>query len=369
MQVNDVIKCLESFAPLSLQEDYDNSGLQIGNKSDLVTGILLALDCTEEVIYEAIQKKSNLIIVHHPLIFKPIISIQPNSLENKIILLAIKNNISIYACHTNLDNLINGVNAKIAEKLQVKNLQIIEPKLNQLSKITVYTPTTHLEELKNALFEAGCVEIGNYSNCSFSFDGVGIFNPNQKAKPQIGNNNLLNKTSETCLVLQFDSINTNQVIHSLNEYHPYEEPVFYITQLQKNNYKYGSGLIGELTTSVSEAEILNRLQKIFNAKVIKHSKLLNKSVKKIAICGGSGSFLILKAKKLKADIYITSDLKYHNFFEAENQLLLADIGHFESEQYTSEIIYEVLIKNNPKFAIHFTQINTNPILYHTKNEQ
>ena len=361
MKVKDVTNYLESIAPLQLQEDYDNSGLIIGNGDDKVEGALVCLDVTEEVIREAISLGCNLIIAHHPLIFSGIRKINTNNYPSSCVVLAIKNNLNIYAIHTNLDNVPKGVNGKIADLLQLSNRKILLPK-QHLIKIAVYVPKDHFSKVSDAMFDAGAGHIGNYSHCSFSSSGQGTFMPHADANPHIGQKNQLEKVEEHKLEMVVPNHLLFKVLNAMTKAHPYEEVAYDIFHLL-NSSNYGAGIIGELKTPLSEMEFLQKLKTTFNADGIRYTNLLKKKIKKVAVCGGSGSFLLNNAIAQNADILVTSDFKYHQFFDANNQILIADIGHYESEQFTIDLIGDILMKKFTNFAIRLTTVNTNPINY------
>lgn len=358
-----ILQEIEKFAPLAYQESYDNCGLLTGNKELEITGAILCLDCTEAVVEEAIKKKCNLIIAHHPIIFGGLKKLNGNNYVERTVIKAIQNNIAIYACHTNLDNVKLGVNKKIANKLGLINTHILAPKKSLLKKLVTFVPATHLGQVQNSLFNAGAGNIGNYDSCSFVLEGTGSFRGNENSKPFIGEKGKLSLEKETRLELIFETINESQIISALKQNHPYEEVAYDIYQLENTYQNIGSGMVGELEKPVSEIEFLERLKSVFMLKLIKHTPLLNKSIKKVALCGGSGSFLLKNAINSKSDIYISSDFKYHEFFEAENQILIADIGHYESEQFTPEIFYEIISNKFPTFASYLTETNTNPVNY------
>ena len=364
MLLKNIIKELEKFAPLSYQESYDNCGLLTGNKNQTITGAILCLDCTEEVLEEAIRKKCNLIIAHHPIIFSGLKKLNGNNYIERTIIKAIQNNIAIYACHTNLDNVKLGVNKKIADKLGLINTQILAPKKSLLKKIVTFVPASHLENVRENLFNSGAGNVGNYDKCSFVLEGVGSFRGNENSNPFIGEKNKLSLEKEIRLELIFEAIHETQIITALKQNHPYEEVAFDIYQLENTYQNIGSGMIGELEVPISENEFFENLKAVFNIKLIKHTRLLNKSIKKVSLCGGSGSFLLKNAINSKSDIYISSDFKYHEFFDAENQILIADIGHYESEQFTPEIFYEIISNKFPTFASYLTETNTNPVNYY-----
>ena len=361
MIVKDVTKYLEKIAPLHLQEGYDNSGLQVGDFNCEINGVLISLDVTLEVIDDAINKKCNMIVAHHPVIFGELKNILNGYLTGDVIIKAIKNNITIYAIHTNLDNVINGVNDKIADKIGLKRKKILLPKKNLL-KLIVFVPQSHSELVAEALFSSGAGHIGNYKNCSFITTGEGSFLPLSNSNPFKGEKGKVENLNESKIEVVLPDYLLSDVIQSMKDAHPYEEIAYDVLQLL-NNSSSGSGMIGELDEPVEELEFLNFIKKKFNANSIRHTKFLNKPIKKVAVCGGSGSFLLKNSIEKKADIFITSDFKYHQFFEGNNKILIADIGHYESEQFTIELISDFLIKKFINFAVRKTSVYTNPINY------
>lgn len=363
MVAKDIINFLESWAPISLQESYDNSGLLIGEKSQEITQALIALDVTESVIDEAIETKSNLIIAHHPFIFKGIKKIGNTHWIDRCIRKSIKHDIAIYAIHTNLDNVHTGVNKKIAEKLELKNLSILQPKKETLSKLTVFVPKEQGQSVLDAMFKAGAGNIGNYDHCSFQLEGTGTFRGNENSNPTIGKQGKEETVQETRLEVLVPSYRLNNVIASMKDAHPYEEVAHYINPLTNINQEVGAGMIGEMADDMTAKDFLIFLKEKMNLKMIRHTNLVNEKVKKVAVCGGSGSFLLDKAIAKKADIFITADFKYHDFFEANNEIIIADIGHYESEVFTKELILDALTKNFTKFAFRLSKVDTNPIKY------
>ena len=361
MIVKDVTNYLESIAPLQLQESYDNAGLIIGDDSQQLKGVLVCLDIDEKVINEAIDSDSNLIIAHHPVVFNGIKKINPTNYSGKLIYKAIKKDICIYAIHTNIDNVLNGVNGKIADLIGLVDRSIMQPKKN-LMKLTVFIPNEYAESVKNVVFKAGGGSIGNYSNCSFSSFGMGTFMANKLAKPFIGSADKEESKEEVKLEIVLPSFLKNKIITAMIKAHPYEEVAYDLIPLE-NNSNFGAGIVGSLKKPVNEKEFLKEIKKIFRVNSLRYTKLLNKPIKRVAICGGSGSFLLENAIKLGADIFITSDFKYHQFFDADGKIIIADLGHYESEQYTIELIADLLMKNFTNFAIRLTSVNTNPINY------
>jgi len=363
MIVKDITSYLESIAPLALQESYDNSGLLVGDYESKVDSILLTLDVTSEVVKEAIEKKCNLIIAHHPFIFSGLKNITGKNDIEKCVILAIKNNISIYAAHTNLDNVINGVNQKFATKLGLKNQRILVPKSNELKKLTTYVPLVNTEDVLEALSKAGAGNIGEYEQCSFIQKGIGSFKPSVNASPHIGTPTILEHVEENRIEVLVPSTKVNKVLKVLFEVHPYEEVAYYLSSLENKNQEIGSGMIGELTKELPPQKFLEHLKVSLNLDIIKYTPF-SKKIKKVAICGGSGKFLLQNAINENVDAYVSSDFKYHEYFEAEKQLMIADIGHYESEVNTKELFYEVLSEKFDNIALVFSETNTNPIRYY-----
>jgi dinuclear metal center YbgI/SA1388 family protein len=363
MIIAEIISELEAFAPLAYQEEYDNCGLLAGDRTWEANGAILSLDCTEEVVDEALSKKCNLIIAHHPVIFSGLKKITGTNYTERTLIKAIKNDIAIYACHTNLDNVKQGVNMKIAQKLGLTKLRILVPKEHLLKKIVTYVPVSHHEGVLQALFSAGAGAIGNYSSCSFNTSGTGTFKGNDLSKPFIGKANELSREQETKIEALFETPYQSKIIAALLKAHPYEEVAYDIYALDNHHSGIGSGMVGELDVAMNETDFLNHVKKTFQVPSLKHTKRLDKKIKKVAICGGSGRFLLKNAIQSNSDAYITSDFKYHEYFDAENKLLLIDTGHYESEQFTPEIFYEIIQKKFTTFAIHLSKINTNPINY------
>ena len=363
MKISEVINHLETIAPPVLQESYDNTGLLTGTGEWQCTGIIIALDATLEVINEAISKGCNMVVAHHPIIFSGIKKLNGKNYVERSIINAIKNDIAIYAIHTNLDNILTGVNARIADKLGLIHRQILVPKQAVLRKLFVFVPTTHAESLRNALFEAGGGHISNYSECSFSSPGKGTFKAGENAHPFAGKMGERHSEDEIKLEIIFPYWLQANLLKAMIKMHPYEEVAYDIISLQNAHETTGSGLIGLLPEPMEEHAFLQFLKQAFNLQIIKHTLLLNKMVTRVAVCGGAGSFLVKEAFNMAADIYETSDMKYHEFFDANSQMVIADIGHFESEQFTIDLLYDILHEKFPTFAVQKTGIKTNPVHY------
>lgn len=363
MLIKDIIAEIENYAPPLYQESYDNSGLLVGDKNIKVTGVLLSLDCTESVIDEAISLKCNLIVAHHPIIFGGLKRLTGSNYVERTVIKAIQNNIAIYACHTNLDNVKNGVNAKIAEKLGLTNLKILAPKKQLLKKLVTYVPASHSEQVRAAIFEAGAGHIGNYDSCSFNTNGKGTFRGNENSDPFIGEKGKLSVEDEVRIEVIFEAFKESAILKNLLASHPYEEVAFDVYPLDNVYYNIGSGMTGEFEKALSESEFLEKVKKVFHLKVVKHTPLLNRPVKKVAFCGGSGSFLMKNAINSLSDAYISADIKYHEYFDADGKILVVDTGHFENEQFTPEIFYDIFRKKFTTFATYLSKVNTNPVNY------
>ncbi|MFT5892119.1 MAG: dinuclear metal center YbgI/SA1388 family protein [Dokdonia sp.] len=363
MTIRDVTNILEEWAPLPYAEDFDNVGLLVGDASSKLTNVLVTHDALESVVQEAIDKSCNLIVCFHPILFSGLKRIVGSNYVEKSILKAIKNDIAIYALHTALDNVSYGVNYGMAKALDLIDTQILIPKKEHIRKLVTYVPHDALETVKNALFEAGAGQIGNYDQCSFGIAGESSFRASKKANPIIGSIGIQHKEPETQLHITYEKHFESKVLKSLFINHPYEEVAYEITPLQNNLQNVGLGMVGDLKESISEIDFLKLVKKTFKTGGIRHSELLNKSIKRVAVLGGSGAFGISQAIRNKADIYITADLKYHDYYKAEKQIILADIGHFESERFTKNIIANYLTEKLRNFAVVLSEENTNPINY------
>lgn len=363
MKIREITDYLESLSPLPSQESYDNSGLIVGEASKEVTNVLISLDCIESTVEEAIRLGCELIIAHHPIIFSGLKKLNNKNYIERTVIKAIKNDIAIYAIHTNFDNYRFGVNDEIADRLKLVNRKILAPKSNVLSKIVFFVPHANKAEVLNAMFSAGAGEIGEYAECSFQSEGIGTFMPGENARPFEGEIGELSIVNEVRVELVCSQHSLGAVLSVLHQTHPYEEVAHDIYPIQNKNQFEGAGMIGELEAEMDTISFLKELKSTFNCGVIRHTEILDKKIKRVALCGGSGSFLLEKAKSQDADIFISGDFKYHEFFDADKQLVIADIGHFESEQYTSNRLERILTKKFTKFAVHLTKENTNPIKY------
>ena len=363
MIVQDVINHLHDLAPLSYAEDFDNVGLLVGDKNKKITNVLVTLDTLETVVDEAIEKDCNLIVSFHPIIFKGLKKLTGKNYVERVVIKAIQNNIAIFAIHTALDNALNGVNSIICDHLKLKNKRILIPQKQTIKKLTTYVPKAQALELRNMLFKAGAGDIGNYESCSFNTEGEGTYKGNEYSNPLIGERGQLHTEKETQISVTFKKHMEVEILKTLFEAHPYEEVAYEVITLENTNQQIGMGMIGELETHQNETEFLIFVKQQMKASVVKHSELLNKQVKKIAVLGGSGSFAIAAAKAAGADILITADLKYHDYFSAEKDIVIADIGHYESEQFTKSFLVDYLSKKITNFAIILSSTNTNPVNY------
>jgi dinuclear metal center YbgI/SA1388 family protein len=364
MNISEVIYFLELQAHPSLQESYDNAGLITGDAGWECKGIICSLDATEDVVKEAIEKKCNLIVAHHPIIFGGLKKINGKNYVEKTVIRAIKNDIAIYAIHTNLDNVIGGVSGRMAGMIGLQNISVLSPKPDTLKKLFTFVPANKTEQVRNALFVAGGGHIGNYSECSFNAEGEGTFKAAEGTSPYVGDIGKRHTEKEVRIEVVLPAYLENKIVMAMKAAHPYEEVAYDVIDISNMNLKIGSGVIGELAQLVEEKSFLGQLKEIFQLQVIRHTTFTGRKIKKVAMCGGTGSFLISKALASGADVYITADMKYHEFFDANDRILIADIGHFESEQFTISLLQEILERKFPTFAVLKTAVETNPVRYY-----
>lgn len=363
MKIQEVISFIEGFVPVSSQESYDNCGLLIGDRMAEVKGVLLCLDSTEDVVKEAIRIGANMIIAHHPIIFSGLKSITGKNYVERTVLACIKNDIALYAIHTNFDNYRFGVNKEICDRLGLTNTSILFPKSEVLYKLVVFVPEDHHAAVSDAIFHAGAGEIGNYKECQFYLQGTGTFRPTGAAQPFSGEMNKLSSDPEIRAEFLVSAHKLDAVVAAMKHAHPYEEVAHDIYLLKNSNQTEGSGMVGYLNEPLNELDFLQKIRETFNCGSIRYTSLTGRKVSKVAVCGGSGSFLLKNAIAAGADFFITADFKYHEFFDAEGKLVIADIGHYESEQFTPNLLAELLKKKFTTFAVRLTEINTNPINY------
>ncbi len=364
MTVKEIINEIESFAPPVYQESYDNTGLQVGSAADTVTGVLISLDVTEDIIREAIERGCNMVVAHHPLIFSGLKKVSDRTYVERVVRMAIKNDICIYAAHTNLDNVHNGVNAKFAEKLGLVNTRILAPKSGTISKLYTYAPIEEADIIRDAMFAAGAGNISEYSECSFNTPGTGTFRASENANPTIGTaGGERISEQEVKIEVIVPQHATSAVLSALKSAHSYEEVAYELIALSNTAQQKGAGMVGYLPEPLTEQEMLSLIKQQMKTGCIRHTALSGNKISKVAICGGSGSFLLGAAIGSGADIFITGDYKYHQFFDADGKIIIADIGHYESEQFTSEIFESILTKKFPNFAVLLSNLSTNPVKY------
>lgn len=363
MRIKDILQIIETLAPLPLQEDYDNSGMQVGDANKEATGALFCIDVTEDVIDEAISLKCNLIISHHPIAFKPFKSLTGKNYVERCMIKAIKNDIALYAAHTNLDNAKDGVNFKLASMLGLENVKILTPMKNSLLKFITTVPHSHEEIVRNAMFNAGAGHIGDYDSCSYNLDGEGTFKAKAGANPHVGEIDKLHFEPEVRIETVVPIIRKDEVMRALIAVHPYEEPVFDLYPIINDWSQNGSGITGVLPEAMSENDFLYMLKDVFKLHHVSYSRLRGKEIREVAVCGGSGAFLIGDAINYGADVLVTGEAKYNDFYDVEDKLLLASIGHYESEICTKELFYDVISKKYPNFAMHLSAFDSNPVNY------
>lgn len=363
MKLKEFCLYLDTIVPVSFQESYDNSGLQTGDPESDIISALISLDITEEVIDEALQTGCNLVVSHHPLIFNPLKKLTGRNSVERILIRAVKNDIAIYSAHTNLDIFNGGVSRKMADKLNLKNIKVLRPLEKRLLKLVTFIPADHLEKVREALFKAGAGVIGNYDRCSFSLEGTGSFRGAAGTHPFAGKPENFHFEKETRFETILPVHLKEPVIAALLETHPYEEVAYDLYLLENEFYGAGLGCTGDLPAQLAEMDFLKQLNQVFTARGVRYSGLTGKKIKKVALCGGAGISLLTDAIRSGADAYVTSDIKYHDFFSPEKKILLVDIGHYESEKFSREILYDLIIKKIPTFAVRFSETNTNPINY------
>lgn len=361
--ISEISTILEAWAPPKLAEEYDNSGLLVGNSSTTVSGILVSLDVTEAVIEEAIEKKCQMIVSHHPIIFQGLKRLTGQNYVARIVEKAIRANVALYALHTNLDNVATGVNKRMAEMLQLKDVIILKPTTGKLLKLTWFTPIENQNEVLAKVHLAGAGQIGNYQECSFSSVGTGQFLPNNDANPYLGEPGCLEFVDEIKSEVILPEHLKSKVLNALFEAHPYEEVAYFLTKLENSWNEVGSGMIGEFETAIHWSDLIGLIKQSFGLQFVRHTAPISQTVKRVAICGGSGFFLLSNAIAQRADVYITSDVKYHQYFDADGRIALIDIGHFESEQFTSQLIIEKLSVHFANIAVLLSQVRTNPVYY------
>lgn len=363
MKIKEILSVLEAMAPLAYAEDFDNVGLLVGDADAEATGVLVCHDALETVIEEAIAKKCNLVVCFHPILFSGLKKINGKNYVERAVIKAIKNDVAIYAVHTALDNHQQGVNKIFCDALGLSNTKILVPKQHFIQKLVTYTIPDNVEQVRNALFDAGAGKIGNYEDCSFNSKGIGTYMGNENSNPEIGERFEFVEGEEIKIEVTFEKHLQSKILKALFSNHVYEEIAYEIYELQNVHQNLGLGMIGELENPMKEADFLQMVKEKMQTGGIRHSQFLDRPIHKVAVLGGSGSFAIKNAIQAGADAFLTADLKYHQFYEAENKLLLADIGHFESERFTKNYIVDYLTKKISNFAIILSEENTNPVKY------
>jgi dinuclear metal center YbgI/SA1388 family protein len=362
-RIQDILSFLDQLAPPAYQESYDNATLICGDRNWLLTGVICTLDCTEAVVEEAIQQGANLIVAHHPIVFKGLKSITGRTYVERTLIKAIQANVAIFAIHTNLDHVAGGVNKRIADRLGLVQARILQPKKQLLSNLVFFVPIANKEQVLAAVFQAGAGQIGEYKDCSFSSEGLGRFTPSENANPTLGSARLPHEEPELRIEVVLPSYLSGKVLAALKAAHPYEEVAYYLSNLENENLEVGAGMVGMLPESMPEEEFLDYLKERMHLSIVKHSPLTGKRIQKVALCGGAGIFLLGDAKKAGADVFVTADIKYHEYFDAEGALVLCDIGHYESEIFTKDLLADVLSQNFPNIALYLSKVVTNPTSY------
>lgn len=363
MKIKELLQVFEDFAPLSYQESYDNCGLLVGNRNQEIRGVLLTTDITIEVLQEALELGCNLVVAHHPLIFKPLKKLTGSNEVEESVVFAIKNDLAVYAAHTNFDMVKGGVSYKMAEKLELVNVQCLSPQSQGLQKLVCFVPESHAEAVREAMFEGGGGYIGNYDKCSYNSNGFGTYRAHENCNPHLGNIGEMHREPEIKIETIVHHARLHKLLQKMIAAHPYEEVAYDIIPLGNSDPSAGLGVVGELNKAVSGKHFSALVKEVFACQAIKSSGNLPDSIRKVALCGGSGASLIPAAMSVKADVFITAEIGYHQYFQANNKVWLLDIGHYESEQYTKEIFYDLISKINHTFAVHFSNINTNPIKF------
>jgi len=363
MKINEIVQSLEELAPLSLQEDYDNAGLTVGQPDWETDGCLICIDVNEPVIDEAVRNNCRLIVSHHPVIFKGLTRLTGQTMTERIVAKAIREGIAICSMHTNLDNVLEGVNRIFAEKLGLLNLSILRKTRGLLKKLVTFCPVDYAGKVREALFESGAGHIGDYDQCSYNAEGLGTFRAGEMASPFVGKIGEIHFEREVRIETIFPSYRQKCIIEALFKTHPYEEVAYDIYPLENEFEQAGAGMIGKLEQKMTENQFLMKLKDVLKIPCIKHSPLLGKMVGTVAVCGGSGSFLLRDAILQQADFFVSADFKYHQFFDADSKIVIADIGHFESEQFTCDLLADYLKKKFPTFAVQISETPGNPVNY------
>ena len=363
-QIQQLTAYLESLAPLAYQESYDNAGLIVGDPATEIKGVLVTLDATEAVIDEALAKGCNVVVAHHPIVFKGMKKLNGKTYVERTVIRAIKSDVAIYAIHTNLDNVAGGVSFKIAEKLKLQNVRVLSPKTQVLSKLVTFVPVSHTQRVLDALYAAGAGQVGDYKNCSFRVGGTGTYQPGEGTHPAIGEVGEYHEEAENRLEVILPTHRQGPLLAALRQAHPYEEVAYYLTALDNQHQEVGSGAVGDLVEPMDGQSWLGYLKEMMNLTLIRYTPLPDRPVKRVAVCGGAGGFLLPDALRAGADAFVTADYKYHEFFDADGRLGICDIGHYESEVFTKELICGHLAKKFATFAVILSDTDTNPVRYY-----
>lgn len=364
MTIGHIISVLEAFAPVALQESYDNCGLILGSALDECRGALLTVDCTEAVVDEAIARDCNLIIAHHPLIFKGIRRLNGRTDQERTVLKAVRNNIAVYACHTCLDSAPGGVSQRMAGMLGLESVAPLEQPQGKLLKLTAYVPEADADSLRLALADAGAGEIGNYDFCSYTVNGIGRFRAKSGANPYVGEIGEIHSENEECVQVVLPAWRRGAVERALLQTHPYEEPAYEFITLDNAPVMTGLGAVGILTEPVTPAQLVAKVKETFGSPVARCSAYPSDSqIRRVAVCGGSGASLIGRAIAAGAQSIVTSDVKYHDFVDYAGDILIIDIGHHESENCAKSIFFDIISEKFPKFALWYAKADVNPINY------
>lgn len=362
--IQQLVDFLVTLAPPTYQEGYDNAGLIVGHPGTEITGVLLALDCTETVVEEAIRRGCNVVVAHHPIVFKGLKQFNGKNYVERTVMAAIRANVAIYAIHTNLDHVSHGVNAMIAERLGLTDVRVLAPKRQLLMKLTYFVPGKDSQKVLDALFAAGAGQVGKYSECSFQSAGEGTFKPGLSTNPYLGEAGTLERVAEQRVEVLFPAHLESHIMRALRQAHPYEEVAYYLHLLENEHQDVGAGAVGELPGPMPVAEFLRYLKQKMEASVIKYTSTAQPMIRRVAVCGGAGSFLLPHALGAGADAFVTADFKYHEFFDSENKVMICDIGHYESEVFTKQLLFNHISKKFDNFALYLSEANTNPVSYY-----
>ncbi|MGM0602343.1 MAG: Nif3-like dinuclear metal center hexameric protein [Bacillota bacterium] len=369
-KAQEIISLMGEIAPVKLAEEWDNVGLQIGDLSNEVNKVLLALDLNTEVIDEAVDNNCNMIITHHPVIFNGINSVSSESAVGDMIIRLIKNDIIVFSAHTNLDIVEEGLNDFICRKLGIEDFQPLDvTQIGNYYKFVVFVPENHIENIKSAVFKNGGGKLGNYSHSGFVSKGKGSFKPLKGSEPYIGSTEKIEEVDEIRLETIVAEDKLDKVLKAVLKAHPYEEAAYDIYEIKRTSNVDGIGRIGYLTDTMLLGDYINTVKEKLNLPYLKFVGKKDKKIKKVAVCNGSGADFIKKAGYKGADLYLTGDIKYHEAQHAEElDLALIDIGHYESEIWVKELLYDKLTslaekRNKKDVEFIISAVNTNPWNY------